>query len=76
MRGAIASTIYDCKGLAARFWHGQSTRAERSYGHVHEHATQDRCSARYAAFWWARGCSLAQEMRALSEVPYVVSTFW
>ena len=50
MRGAIASTIYDCKGLAARFWHGQSTRAERSYGHVHEHATQDRCSARYAAF--------------------------
>jgi len=36
MRGAIASTIYDCKGLAARFWHGQSTRAERSYGRVHE----------------------------------------
>ena len=50
MRGAIASTIYDCKGLAARFWHGQSTRAERSYGRVHEHATQDRCSARYDAF--------------------------
>ena len=76
MRGAIASSIYDYKGLAARFWHGQSTRAERSYGRVHEHATQDRCSARYDAFWWARGCSLVQEMRALSEVPYVVSTFW
>jgi len=44
MRGAIASTIYDYKGLAARFWHGQSTRAERSYGRVHEHATQDRCN--------------------------------
>jgi len=41
-----------------------------------EHATQDRCSARYDAFWWARGCSLVQEMRARSEVPYVVSTFW
>jgi len=46
-------------------------------GRVHEHATQDRCSAPvYDAFWWARGCSLVQEMRALSEVPYVVSTVW
>jgi len=45
MRGAIASTIYDCKGLAARFWHGQSTRAERSYGRVHEHANILRTGA-------------------------------
>ena len=43
-------------------------RAERSYGRVHEHATQDRAALDMLHFD-------GQEMRALSEVPYVVSTF-
>ena len=73
MRGAIARTTYDCKGLAASFWHGQSMRAERSYGRVHVcMSTPLRTGAALDMLHFD-----GQEMRALSEVPYVnvVSTF-